>query len=994
MPTENEKLFESACKINNQVDLECLLNEEVINVHLISRCLNKHPKTLLTMLSNEKVSFKSELINTFLSNAMERGDLNLVLSLVNYKEFKPETVITTIIRNVFTQKNSALMESKKAKCLDVFMSYPLVNTEIIDKKVNVSSILSGAINRHFSREGSQPLALNEELREMFLVFFKNIPEQEDKRTIKEVKRFLQYASKAEGFIEELQKLESLKETINQMDSFNRLIEAMEKNDTEAVTKIMDDHTILKLDSNKSNRILQIAVENKNSQVLESILSKLSIEVHSWNGRELLMCAVKNNDADTVRLLLGVKGISEEADADNNAALKEAQSADNKTIVSMLLKNEFVNATFKKEEDIKELKQAVFNSDLSKVQKMTKLQHIKSCEWVRSGDALLAAIEQGSLPAVIEALLTLPLKHDFFYPGILDKAVSSGKMDLAKVLIEKSSHINQLIIKKYEDFLNISPYVAYLDRPPTKKRCHVGEDIESHIIYNNTGYKNLSPPYTDSPLELGNPLCLDEEGKTPIGYIINLPPKEVKDVLVHVYGGGKPLGFDLSLVEKNLLSNGVAVIRLNLPDLNELNDTFQLEMEQELFDKIHACIHHFFLTAQGEPDKISPTLKEQLSKDVRFFLFGSSFGGLMSLRHAEQYANTFSGYISHDGAISLTNSKKSDRILERSSKLKYMDYLDASNQNNLQKLQDPVALMHSHNDSNVSVKETFSFYKKLRKLNKSHLAHLSISSRGGDPADSISEYYNIGHALPVDVDIFKRYMDKILGFIKGDNQMFQPVSQWQGYIQDKLANKYYLSANLSQRYISEALESERFARDVDLKSIFLAMYYVETLSNSSDAFKAEIKKLLDGGHINQVSLTNLFKHEASGFSQFLLDQNQTIPIDVILSSANLLEVLRKKLLSQEDAEDTFETRYFLNKFYQANPDVLIAIYPKITLDEEANKALQNAEQELARVKSKNKGLVAQVWQHAAKKSVNLAKKAESQEHSIQHELRPVKPKSKP
>src|SRR5690606_26115273 len=101
-------------------------------------------------------------------------------------------------------------------------------------------------------------------------------------------------------------------------------------------------------------------------------------------------------------------------------------------------------------------------------------------------------------------------------------------------------------------------------------------------------------------------------------------------------------------EKYLMNHGVAIIKLNLPDLLEL-DVPQSQMPEDLHRKIQDCIHKFYRTLTENPEKLHTRLKE-INTD-KIYLGGSSFGGLICVRHAQMYPDDFSGYISIDGALS-------------------------------------------------------------------------------------------------------------------------------------------------------------------------------------------------------------------------------------------------------------------------------------------------------------------------------------------------------
>jgi hypothetical protein len=272
--------------------------------------------------------------------------------------------------------------------------------------------------------------------------------------------------------------------------------------------------------------------------------------------------------------------------------------------------------------------------------------------------------------------------------------------------------------------------------------------EISIISKNHDYI----PYEDFYEELieGEPIILDNNNS--IGYNINLPKGDVKGILVEVYGGGsnvvKPRNLDE--ITKFLLSKNTAVITLNLVDLLKLK-VHQLVMPEDLHEEVHASINAFYQIIHNKPETLHPSL--ECLKNKKIFLYGTSFGGMNTERHAEKYPNTFNGYISLNGALSIEMIEKSDIESNRNyTKEKIAGkYLCPQNI----KLNDDARhlIIHNLNDSNVNPMVSIDYYANAKKADK----NLEVLFNSAGDNSKIDIVYT-GHFLSknkTDFDIISR-----------------------------------------------------------------------------------------------------------------------------------------------------------------------------------------------------------------------------------------------
>jgi dienelactone hydrolase len=311
-----------------------------------------------------------------------------------------------------------------------------------------------------------------------------------------------------------------------------------------------------------------------------------------------------------------------------------------------------------------------------------------------------------------------------------------------------------------------------------------------IVYNLEGYDEGVTISAPENSELGAPLALNPEA--PIGYVINVPPGEIKGVEVNAYGGhskndrkeaiNKPGG--LGSEDQALLANGIAVVKLNLVDFLKL-DVYQNRMPSDLHDKLHESINQFWETIHHTPENLSPSLLGIKGKPI--FLRGGSWGGRTAIRHAQLFPKTFSGYISFDGSISTEMDPKSDRSLVgiREGALAHLD--PASH---IQDIQDRILLIHNANDNNVNLKVSLDFYDKAKKQGKENLLSVHINHKG-NAYERNQGAWNTGHFTPDSSHVeFDNQVNAVSNFILHGPDKLPELTSWRTVKYNTISDRNY------------------------------------------------------------------------------------------------------------------------------------------------------------------------------------------------------------
>lgn len=275
--------------------------------------------------------------------------------------------------------------------------------------------------------------------------------------------------------------------------------------------------------------------------------------------------------------------------------------------------------------------------------------------------------------------------------------------------------------------------------------------DKKVIYNQDGY-DIGYKWEKKYIK-GKALTLADG--TPIGYNIFLPEGEVKAIMVEVYGGSPDLTYfyrpDKGFDHFFLRQQGMAIINLNLVDLLKLK-TNQTEMPENIHKTLHESIDHFFKTIKHSPEMLDQNLTVLKGKPC--YLFGCSFGGRTAIRQAELYPNSFDGYISFEGALSII------KLYETSKMLNEENLVETQNAEqwlcptkSIDKLQAPILLLQNADDNNVTMKSALDFVEKAKRAGKQDFIRLHITDHGGRKIDVPSIEH--GHSLPNNKQSFER-----------------------------------------------------------------------------------------------------------------------------------------------------------------------------------------------------------------------------------------------
>ena len=297
-----------------------------------------------------------------------------------------------------------------------------------------------------------------------------------------------------------------------------------------------------------------------------------------------------------------------------------------------------------------------------------------------------------------------------------------------------------------------------------------------VIYNNDGYSTIE----HKTFIKGNPI---EDTNNPIGYVIFMPKKEIKNIVVKMYGGwqkndistnlDQPRDY-LSNEEANIVNNQTVLIELNLPDLLK-NDSRQEQMNVRLLLQIHKAVDHFYNILKNNPAEIHENLA--ILKDIPIFLMGSSFGGMMSVFHAINFPGTFTGYISHAGG--LFGQEGYDRM-------GYNDYLKVASINDIKYIENPVFIHHSLDDNRVNVKASLEFYRLAKLAKKEHLIKLFIDDHGSSVGDKEPGLH--GHFFP-ERYYLKLFSQQLIDFINSNGKNIEPaLNTWRYEKYTKIAHR--------------------------------------------------------------------------------------------------------------------------------------------------------------------------------------------------------------
>lgn len=470
---------------------------------------------------------------------------------------------------------------------------------------------------------------------------------------------------------------------------------------------------------------------------------------------------------------------------------------------------------------------------------------------------------------------------------------------------------------------------------------------SKVICNQEGYDEG----VSIICEKGQALKLDAQ--TPIGYNIHLPQGDVKAIFTHIYGGFQAttrkenmfLPGALDALDKYLLANGIAIIKLNLLDLRELQD-FQASMPEDIDRRQHESINKYFEVFKDPQllKKLHPELLALQGKPN--FLFGASFGGRTALMHAQRFPRTFKAYISFDGGLDfkvmdLTNAAIA--VQQSWSLVESQKWLDPINE--AEKIQDPVLLLHNLDDNTVSAAVSIAFYQKAiqKKKELTRLLRLLLTNRGNPiPADEEKIYYK-GHFLPREPESMKRLGATVLEFmlrgpssLPAASELSAQVHKWRGYeintfhgIRFALPQYLWLSElfrhyyALKQPKITDELWSNEFLPI--FQSIFLALNHYTAKQAGELSFIEELTKA-DKDNFADQCFANAISRHAQDFADFLIEK-YSWKVDsagltkLIINDENIRHIFKLWIVSPQDSNLSLPfNNYLFYEFFRANPSI--------------------------------------------------------------------------
>lgn len=740
-------------------------------------------------------------------------------------------------------------------------------------------------------------------------------------------------------------------------------------------------------------------------VFDWLLENEKIKKHAAsNDNYAITIAAKQGAIEAVKLLLAIREVRE-----NSEGLLQA--------FSLAAKNGHLQV----------MKELLTIESVQK--KLLTPYYIENVHSENDLDILRDIINEGKIEVLKEVLTWLEdkciLDEEMFSDKIFDLiGAYSMQLELLNTeenLSQQTKKGDQENLKKKEEFLSLDAtsqkqllsiepkkylnilYESYI--PTLTKNIFIeGRGDERHlildiinpneditVIHNNEGYLTTTSSEVENNEINGLRLFLDDAKQIPIGYNIHLPQQgnEIKNVLINVYGGSSVssnsrlhLPEELEVLDIYLMNHGTAVITLNLPDVLKL-DTIQGQMSEDLHEEIHACINKFYETLKATPEALHSILNQYQLSEKKYFLYGESFGGRTAIRHAELYPHTFAGYISHDGALSSEIAEKSDFLNRKPLK----KHLNPSQKDEMKKIVDPVLLMHNLDDNNVNVLVSLDFYKQLLKLGKFDLARICITPNGNSIEDS--DIKNKGHYVTENKDFFVRYAETLRHFMENGPSAVSALDEWQAYRSEQIANKFYKSGTLQQKFIAEILHQQRFnARERDkmkefkqqdadrvwdfhYKPLFYAMYQVRQMGEDDDILKKEVHRLEKNKLLSDDNIKNALRFQSHVFIEYVKERYDIkISADDLVNNQEIIRFFRDSInsLATETSKTAIAEKLpLLSALYQANPHILSSQYPCFEKDPAVQQALNEAKEGLNTTLRQHRKLIAYAWRQAAKVS---------------------------
>ncbi len=308
----------------------------------------------------------------------------------------------------------------------------------------------------------------------------------------------------------------------------------------------------------------------------------------------------------------------------------------------------------------------------------------------------------------------------------------------------------------------------------------------------------------------------------------------KAVIIEVYGG-RSIGDretktlapnQLKWMNNILIDNDIIYITLNLADFWE-NNINQEHMSKEMHDKIHRQINHFIYTIKNEPEKLAISQRHLFilnlirKNNISCFLFGGSFGGRTSARHAQLYPDDCAGYITWAPDLAGIEGENNSISLENF----FQSYIYPSNYINDLPSNKRFLFMHNFNDNRVNIESTLNFYKNATNYHKD--INICIFPRGKEDDNSKYPGHSLAHEYKVALAILR---------LIEQGSLPKEINEWQYLYYKTHSARYYHNASGKDKFISYWLyliENNVKYTDGDLKVIYLKYKILYAIKTSSD-----------------------------------------------------------------------------------------------------------------------------------------------------------------
>lgn len=503
-------------------------------------------------------------------------------------------------------------------------------------------------------------------------------------------------------------------------------------------------------------------------------------------------------------------------------------------------------------------------------------------------------------------------------------------------------------------------------------------------------------------DMAKPIFLDE--RTPISFVAFLPEGKVKAIMTEVYGGSQanaikekimtPL--DLSTLDEYLLSKNIAIVKLNLIDLLELN-VQQFNMSEDVFKRIILSINKYF-EEFNNPEHLHANLAELKGKPN--FLSGTSFGALIAARYAQSFPHTFAGYITFSGSLNprIADYGSSD-WRSGSPSFAWLDPI-----RNIGKIKDPFLIFHNFDDNNVPLEAPLSFYEEAKKQGVGNMIRLMILPQG-NPLSLGKDLISKGHFLSFENTTQRRVGDHMVRFmtkgpsvlpaasdlyahmyrmrLAGKSAAKDPSAETINNVLEKIFSGIFKSTDYSEALESflekaythyekssrpEVIDDKIWEKEYQTQARIEALLATIDKENILSLF-AEFMKLqkYDPDYVSQ-AMKKSIAHLAYGFAVYLKER---------YGFTSATEELARIIKSNQKIYEYFirfdaqlyslrQLKFFLRQLFEANPELFARIVPKnmqtahMDFEGKAHRALNE------KLKTK-KEIITKVWSEAFKAS---------------------------